>query len=417
MAAYTSGSAEAPDDVRDDREDSDDEIPATIKHTDGADEGAATLFDPPGPAGFLDDDAASAAGGTVAEDDLEDLQARGLSATAAQRPPRNDPPSAPTLEDGRVAEMAQGSITHLDDIEADATLPPSAERPVARDFPAATKTSAQRRPKPVTLSSDMMPTVAHQPIYRPEPRDPSQVEPEQPERPVLNPEQTDNVRARRGPRDAASNLPQDVERATLNRNLAWLIAGVMGLVVLIIVLAVLIPGPRTADKVADGEQTQRETGEIDPEEGSQAGMGEVRIETEPGATIAIDGKVLGKSDAEGVAGPFSLAAGPHELTVSDATRGFERTRQLQVRAGSIHEAEARARSGWVEIRVAPWAKVRIGDKDFGITPVGNILLPEGTHMIALENPDIKKRHQRLVRVEADKVVPVRVDLNVVGDEM
>jgi hypothetical protein len=150
---------------------------------------------------------------------------------------------------------------------------------------------------------------------------------------------------------------------------------------------------------------------------AEAGFGEVRILTEPYATVSTEAGAIGEADERGSAGPFSLPAGKHEIRVSLSDVGFQRVRSLTVRQNQVHEIEIPARKGWLTVSVAPWAKVKIDGVEHGLTPLGSIPLNEGSHNVILENPDIKKRHQTLVRVEPGQTATLKVDLETVGERM
>ncbi len=145
--------------------------------------------------------------------------------------------------------------------------------------------------------------------------------------------------------------------------------------------------------------------------------GELTVLTEPGAIVYAQGDVLGEADGEGVAGPFEVPVGPVLIRVANEAIGFDRTRELDVDATRAYEIEIRARHGWLRIAVAPWARVTMDGKDIGLTPLPKLTLTEGLHQLVLENPDIKKRYESTVRVEADKASELRIDLNDVGERM
>jgi serine/threonine protein kinase len=146
-------------------------------------------------------------------------------------------------------------------------------------------------------------------------------------------------------------------------------------------------------------------------------LGQVTILTEAGATVSSNDAVLGRAGADGVAGPFSLPPGRHMVRVSLASAGFERVRALSVRGGALHEVEILGRKGVLRLAVAPWARVQIDGRDVGITPLRDLSLVEGTHHVVLENPDIGKKHESLVRIEPDKVSSLKVDLQDEGERL
>jgi serine/threonine-protein kinase len=70
---------------------------------------------------------------------------------------------------------------------------------------------------------------------------------------------------------------------------------------------------------------------------------------------------------------------------------FERTRSLELEAGRTYEAEIRARRGFLEVRVFPWARVTVDGKALGLTPFRPLSLYEGVHEVVLEHPEHGRR--------------------------
>ncbi len=112
-----------------------------------------------------------------------------------------------------------------------------------------------------------------------------------------------------------------------------------------------------------------------------------------------------------------MTAGTQRVRVSLSATGFERMRQLTIRPNQVHEVEIQARQGRLRIAVAPWAKVKIDGTEVGVTPLQEQVLVEGTHHIELENPDIARRHDQLVRIQPGKVVAIRIDLKTAGEDL
>jgi hypothetical protein len=296
-----------------------------------------------------------------------------------------------------------------------------------------TKPEERTDTAPPQVAPDMMPTQAAQPIYR-------GPEPEKPERSVVVVEATEHVRASReagAKRPEPSELPgaalklRAAARPPLTRGMSdrrtripdlrsvapWIIAA-FAVAVAIGVIGAYAAGrkkPTAIDPIptpaAPSEGEAKQEGEPEPD------TGEVTIFTEPGATVFAGDSELGRADERGSAGPFRFPAGTLDLRVTLGPKGFERARTVQIRPNQIHEIEIRARQGWIQLAVAPWAKVQVDGTDVGITPLPNLILDEGTHRLVLVNPDLRKRHETLVKVEAGSVTPLKIDLHTVGQPM
>lgn len=354
--------------------------------------------DPRAPPGFVDDRERSVDGGTVPEEDLEDV---GLVGRAAAPGPR--------------------------------------ATPAINSAPAGPKPSKANAP------SDQLPTVVDQAAYRDPPKRTRLLEPERAERPLAV-EPTDFVRVtapRRadtlpssGPAPTAPARPKNgasarssgsagaraisprrpasrrEEASSTTARTIFLVAALflLGLAAALAAVRMTSPQPSTAAATAPDAQTALGT-----DDGS--GFGEVHISTEPNATIWYGDQRVGTANAQGRAGPVRLPAGQQVLRVSVQERGFTRERTLHVRAGGIHEIEIKAQKGWLRLGVAPWARVVVDGRDLGLTPLPNILLDEGEHSLELENTEIARRYRATVHISGGEIADVRLDLATVGEPL
>jgi len=83
-----------------------------------------------------------------------------------------------------------------------------------------------------------------------------------------------------------------------------------------------------------------------------------------------------------------VAAGRHDIEVTNEALGFRTTQSIQVTPGQV----ARIRPDWpmgtIAINAAPWANVTLDGKDLGETPVGNTSVPIGTHEVIFRHPQL-----------------------------
>jgi hypothetical protein len=83
-----------------------------------------------------------------------------------------------------------------------------------------------------------------------------------------------------------------------------------------------------------------------------------------------------------------VAAGRHDIEVSNEALGFRTTQSIQVAPGQV----ARVRPDWpmgtIAINAAPWANVTLDGKDLGETPVGNTSVAIGTHEVIFRHPQL-----------------------------
>jgi len=392
-------------------------------------------------------DIAGAAGGSVSEEEIEDVLLQALSSQA--RDTLDD--AAKAIQAAAEAKIGSpGFVSDADDLSAsDGTVADGDVEDFLHKAPVVPQTTRADRmvsdfddDTKAEAPDDLAPTVAAAPVYRAPGSDPrrlpTSVPPEKPERTADKIEYTERVRSvgrgraqrpaqerdsqrpkprERPPRVRPTIRPEPPRRGPSKAVLIGATAFLLGIIVLLVVAIDRLGGddpipPSVPDKVV-AWPTPPEPVAAE----SDGTHGQVTIVTEPNAMVSSNDVVLGKANAEGVAGPFKLPAGRRLVRVAVSSIGFERVRSLNVRADQIHEVEIAARQGWLKLAVAPWAKVLVDGKDLGITPLPNVMLFEGSHHVVLENPQIKKRVDRVVRVEAGSVAELKVDLNDVGEPM
>jgi hypothetical protein len=95
-------------------------------------------------------------------------------------------------------------------------------------------------------------------------------------------------------------------------------------------------------------------------------------------------RLLGTSRTERI----MVAAGRHEIEVSNEALGYRATQTIQVTPGQV----ARLRPDWpmgtIAINATPWANVTLDGKDLGETPVGNTSVPLGMHEVIFRHPQL-----------------------------
>jgi hypothetical protein len=83
-----------------------------------------------------------------------------------------------------------------------------------------------------------------------------------------------------------------------------------------------------------------------------------------------------------------VAAGRHDIEVSNEALGFRTTQSIQVAPGQV----ARLRPDWpmgtIAINATPWANVTLDGKELGETPVGNTSVPIGAHEVVFRHPQL-----------------------------
>jgi PEGA domain len=104
-----------------------------------------------------------------------------------------------------------------------------------------------------------------------------------------------------------------------------------------------------------------------------------------------------------------VAAGRHDIEISNEALGFRTTQSIQVAPGQV----ARLRPDWpmgtIAINATPWANVTLDGKELGETPVGNTSVPIGTHEVIFRHPQLGE--QRITAtVTANSPARLSVDM-------
>ena len=117
-----------------------------------------------------------------------------------------------------------------------------------------------------------------------------------------------------------------------------------------------------------------------------------------------NGQLLGVSGAA----PLTLAAGSHKFEFVNEQLELTVSRTVDIERGKAARISVPVPNGTVFVNAAPWAEVFIDGKSVGLTPLGNLAVPVGTHEFTWRHPQLGDR-QRTVIVGARN--PVRLSLD------
>ena len=132
--------------------------------------------------------------------------------------------------------------------------------------------------------------------------------------------------------------------------------------------------------------------------------GWVKVQAPVSVEIREGGRLLGTSDADRV----MMAAGRHELELTNELLGYRTTRVVQVPPGKVAGIKIDLPNGTVNLNASPWAEVWIDGQRVGETPIGNLSVPIGPHEVVFRNPQLgEKRHAISVTLGA----PVRLSVD------
>jgi PEGA domain-containing protein len=121
--------------------------------------------------------------------------------------------------------------------------------------------------------------------------------------------------------------------------------------------------------------------------------------------VSENGQVLGTSSADRI----MIPAGKHTLDLQNAALEFATRQTVDVPPGKTAKLSIAVPNGSMSINALPWADVLIDGKPVGVTPLGRITVPIGSHEIVWRHPQLGER-RRTVTVSAGAPVRIGMDL-------
>jgi serine/threonine protein kinase len=141
-------------------------------------------------------------------------------------------------------------------------------------------------------------------------------------------------------------------------------------------------------------------------------LGELQIRTEPaGATVTVDGRVLGKSPltAEG------LTPGPHTVTVENDLGPV--TQRVTIEAGTtaslvvpMTTPKNAPVSGWIAVNAPVDVQLFENQRLLGSSQTDRIMVPVGRHDIEVVNEALGYRASKTVNVNPGQTANIKIDL-------
>jgi hypothetical protein len=96
------------------------------------------------------------------------------------------------------------------------------------------------------------------------------------------------------------------------------------------------------------------------------------------------GRLLGTTETD----RLMLPVGEHQLTFSDEQSGFRAARAVRIVAGDTANVALQIPRAPVNVNAIPWAEVWVDNERVGETPIGNYMLPLGSHQVELRHPQL-----------------------------
>ena len=121
--------------------------------------------------------------------------------------------------------------------------------------------------------------------------------------------------------------------------------------------------------------------------------------------VSEDGALLGTTRTD----RLMLPVGSHRIVLTSPGLEFSTTRTVQIVAGRTASLAVAMPTGQLSVNAVPWADVSIDGSPSGVTPLGALSVPIGTHEIVFRHPQLGERRQT-VTVKAQTPTRIGVDL-------
>ena len=111
-----------------------------------------------------------------------------------------------------------------------------------------------------------------------------------------------------------------------------------------------------------------------------------------------DVEVVENRDVIGASGAtrIMVAAGRHDLVLSNASLGYQETRKVDVNAGQTTAIRVDAPKAALSVNARPWAEILIDGVNVGQTPIANVQVSIGSRELTFRHPQLGERKQNVV---------------------
>jgi hypothetical protein len=109
-------------------------------------------------------------------------------------------------------------------------------------------------------------------------------------------------------------------------------------------------------------------------------------------------EVLENADVIGASGTsrIMLAAGFHDLVLTNRSLGYQQARRIEVAAGKTMVIKVDPPKVSVNVNARPWAEIVLDGDSIGQTPIANLLVTVGPHEMVFRHPQLGERKQAIV---------------------
>lgn len=134
--------------------------------------------------------------------------------------------------------------------------------------------------------------------------------------------------------------------------------------------------------------------------------GTVAVESPLELRILENGQLLGVSNGA----PIAVSSGKHQFDLINEQLELRLSRSISVDAGKTTRVSVTIPNGTLAVNALPWAEVFVDGRSIGVTPLGSVAVPIGTHEVVWRHPQLGEK-RRTVIVGAQTPTRVSMDLS------
>jgi len=162
--------------------------------------------------------------------------------------------------------------------------------------------------------------------------------------------------------------------------------------------AAATPGKDSTTKTAAASTTQAPA----PDKTAPAvgGIGGVKVNAPVELQVFENGNLIGST-----AGQIAVLAGSHTFDLVNESLSFRVRSTVLVKGGQLTPLNVNLPNGRVSINAVPWADVTIDGRAVGQTPLANLAVQIGQHLVVFKHPQFGEQQQTVI-VKAEGLAKV-----------
>lgn len=144
--------------------------------------------------------------------------------------------------------------------------------------------------------------------------------------------------------------------------------------------------------------------EIKVNETKEVNKTTLNIKVVPRAKIYLNNKLIG----DGKVDNFEVIPGEYKLRFSNPQEGINYSRDITINEGTEFVQNFTIPSGFISVKVTPYAEVYVDGRSFGYTPMPPIKVYAGNHIVKFVNKELNKEIVRRVLIQGENNLMLKI---------